>query len=323
MNKETHIYQHYIPECYLKNFTLDNKSIFVYRKNNNGKIFSKSISNIAGKKRLYDVDERFLLEEFKGKNKFIEIEIFANCFEPILSKLLEKLKKLRQNLDKNKIQNNVLNKIERDYFAELIAVQYIRHPNFIENYWNFYKNMYLKRNDIISSFFTKINPKSEPNNRFPFEFDERYSSALHSKFILDEDWRRDIQNQLARKIWIFYYTDNVVLTSDNPILLKPHIKASIPFYEGFGQKGVEIIFPINKNIILSIIDEEYFHDKKHLDNTIQSLNDKKLREYNLYQYFFSNFEIYSSSNNFEIVSKFLKMNNGEDFFSQRKKIQVY
>ncbi|WP_394801102.1 DUF4238 domain-containing protein [Chryseobacterium gleum] len=42
-----------MPECYLKNFTLDNKSLFVYRKGNNGKVFPQSISNIAGKKRFY------------------------------------------------------------------------------------------------------------------------------------------------------------------------------------------------------------------------------------------------------------------------------
>lgn len=97
MEKETHIYQHYIPECYLKNFTFDDKGFCVYRKGNNDKIFPQSISNVAGNKRFYDVDDKFLLEEFKGKNKFIETEVFASTFEPILNDLLQKIIELHEN----------------------------------------------------------------------------------------------------------------------------------------------------------------------------------------------------------------------------------
>ena len=71
MERETHIYQHYIPECYLKNFTETGKSLFVYRKNNNGEIYAKSISDVAGKKRFYDIEDKFLIKKFKSKNKRI------------------------------------------------------------------------------------------------------------------------------------------------------------------------------------------------------------------------------------------------------------
>ncbi|RXM53279.1 MULTISPECIES: DUF4238 domain-containing protein [unclassified Chryseobacterium] len=323
MEKETHIYQHYIPECYLKNFTIDDKGLFVYRKDNNSKVFPQSISNIAGEKRFYDIDDKFLLEEFKGKNKFIETEIFANCFEPVLSNLLQKIGELCHNWDKRNIYNNVLDDIELDNFAELIAIQYIRHPNFIEKYWQFHKEMYLKRTDIIRSFLLMANSKFKNENKLNLEFDEDYSSALHSNFILDNEWRYDIQNQLVKKIWIFYYTNNNVVTSDNPILLKPHLNKQASFFEGFGKKGVEIIFPINKNLILTILDEEYFSEQKDLHNTIQFLNEKKLREYNLHQYCFSNYEVYSASNNFEIIKKFVELNNGIDYFPIKPKINVY
>lgn len=323
MEKETHIYQHYIPECYLKNFTLDNKSIFVYRKGNNGKVFPQSISNIAGKKRFYDVDDKFLLEEFKGKNKFIETEVFASSFEPILTDILQKIIKLLENWDKKNIYNNVIDEIDRDYFAELIAIQHIRHPNFIENHWNLHKDMNSKSIDIISSFLSIANPKFKNSNKLNLEFDENYSSALHSSFILDEEWRYDIQEQLVKKIWVFYYTSGNVLTSDNPLLLKPHLKQKLSLYSGFWEEGIEIIFPISKNLILTILDEEYFSEKKDLHNTIQFLNDKELREYNLYQYCFSNFEIYAAINDFEIIKKFVELNNGMDYFPKRPRTNVY
>lgn len=323
MKKETHIYQHYIPECYLKNFTKDNKSFYVYRKGNNGKIFLQSISNVAGKKRFYDVDDKFLLNEFKGQNKFIETEVFANSFEPILNKILQKIIKSLENWDKKHSLKNILSEIDRDYFAELIAVQYIRHPNFIENHWNLHKDMYSKRTDIITSFLSMTNPKFNNINKLNLAFDEKYSSALHSNFILDDKWRYDIQDQLVKKIWIFHYTENNVLTSDNPILLKPHLKHKVSFYTGFWKEGIEIIFPISKNLILTIWDEEYFSKQKKLHNTIQFLSDKKLREYNLYQYCFSNSEVYSAINDFVLIKKFVELNNGEDYFSSKPKSNVY
>ncbi|MDV3788660.1 hypothetical protein CMU16_14675 [Elizabethkingia anophelis] len=259
----------------------------------------------------------------KGKNKFIETEAFANSFEPILNDVLQKIIKLCKNWDKKNIYKKVLNKVDRDYFAELIAIQHIRHPNFIENHWNLHKDIYSKRIDIISSFLSMANPQFKNSNEPNLEFDEKYSSALHSNFILDDKWRRDIQEQLVKKTWIFYYTPDNVLTSDNPLLLKPHLKQKLSLYSDFWEEGVEIIFPISKNLILTILYEEYFSEQKDLHNTIQFLNDKKLREYNFYQYCFSNFEIYLESNDFEIIKRFVELNNGMDYFSNKPRTKVY
>lgn len=320
MEKETHIYQHYIPECYLKNFTENGKSFFVYRKNNHGKIYTKSISDVAGKKRFYDIEDKFLIKDFKSKNKYLEKEVFASGFEPFLNNILLKIITSVKNWNKIDFENAVLTEMERDYFAELIGLQYIRHPNFIEKYWNLHKDLYPKRLEIIKSFLPKTDKNIEVLN---LGFDENYSSALHSHFILDNKWRYFIQEQLINKIWIFYYSEENVITSDNPILLKPHIPNKKPFYEGFGMKGVEIIFPISKNIILTIWDENHFSKKKDLNNSIQMLDSKSLREYNIYQYCFANFEIYSSSNDISVIQNFIKLNNNNDYNTTKSKIQVY
>lgn len=100
--------------------------------------------------------------------------------------------------------------------------------------------MYSKRTDIITSFLSMANPKFKNVNKLNLDFDEKYSSALHSNFILDDKWRYDIQDQLVKKIWIFYYTENNALTSDNPILLKPHLKEKVSFYTGFWEEGIEM-----------------------------------------------------------------------------------
>lgn len=321
MEKETHIYQHYIPECYLRNFTENNKEIFVYRKNNNKKIYNKSISKVGGVKRLYDIDDKFLQKEFKSKNKFIEKEIFAQGFEPFLNSILIKIITSVNSKEHN--YKDVLTEIDRDYFAELIAIQYIRHPNFIEKQWDFFKERNNKRFEIIKAFITKMNPNAVESTTPQLHYDENYSPALHSNFILDSEWRYSIQEQLVDKIWIFYYTKENVFTSDNPIILKPHINGEKPFYEGFGMNGVEVIFPISKNIILTIWDKKYFSNKISLHNSIQILNSKTLREYNLYQYYFSNFEVYSALNDMTIIEKFVESNNNTDFISTKSRIQIF
>ena len=67
-----------------------------------------------------------------------------------------------------------------------------------------------------------------------------------------------VRNTLA----LFYYTQDDILTWDKPILLKPHHKEKVSFYKGFWEAGVEIIFPISKNLIIIILDQEYFFRAK-------------------------------------------------------------
>ena len=105
-------------------------------------------------------------------------------------------------------------------------------------------------------------------------------------------------------------------------MTKPHIENQTFFYEGFGMKGVEIIVPISKNILLTIWDEETFFELKSENNKFTILTDKELRQYNCYQYIWANDEVYSSKKDFKLI-ELLKIANGNvEIFKERPSIKV-
>lgn len=313
--------QHYLPECYLKNFSFDGKGIFVYRKNLKENVFRQSISNIACEKNFYDIPEKYLLPEYSDKVQYIEKDVFAGGFEKLFSELLPKIITNCSSWTA-KLPIKIINSKERDYFAELIALQYLRLPQFRKRYWEANKDLQKKRADIITSFLAAQNPQFK-DEKVSLEFDEKAASAYHSDFILDESWRYKIQDQIVKKNWIYYYTDKNVYTSDNPILLKPHLPNSKRFIEGFAMKGVEIIFPISSKIILTIWDEEYFPESSRFNNSVVMLEDKKLREYNYYQYCFSRAEVYSSTKDFKIIDEYKSVNGNHDYNGISGGIQIF
>lgn len=131
------------------------------------------------------------------------------------------------------------------------------------------------------------------------------------------------QDQLVNKIWIFYVTEhNNVYTSDNPILTKPYIANQPNLYNGFGMDGIEVIFPLNSSLVLRIWDEGYFTDKRKFDNTFCLIDAKSLREYNLYQYMFSNSETYCINDNFNLIRGMVYMNEGKEHFADKPRISV-
>lgn len=316
-----HIKQHYLPQCYLKNFSYDDKGIFVYRKNLKGNVFRQSTSNIAFEKNFYDISAKYLLPEHSDKVQYIEKDIFAGGFEGLLSELLPKIIANCTSWNAGK-SVEILNEKERDFFAELIALQYLRLPHFRKKYWEASKNIYRKRADIVAAFLSTQNPDFS-DKKVNLEFDENAASAFHSDFILDEGWRYEIQDQIVKKNWLYYYTDKNVYTSDNPILLKPHLPNSKRFIEGFAMKGVEIIFPISSKIILTIWDEEYFPESSRFNNSVVMLEDKKLREYNHYQYCFSRAEVYSSTKDFKIIEQYKSVNGNNDYNGISGGIQIF
>ena len=79
-----------------------------------------------------------------------------------------------------------------------------------------------------------------------------------------------------------------IFTSDNPIVINPHLKNQPSLFSSFGMRGVELILPLNSSVILTMWDEKFFSEKANEDNRFQFINPKLLRQYNSYQYLYSN-----------------------------------
>ena len=74
-NRKTHIDNHFVPRCYLKNFTFDGKRCHIFR-NGISKIFTNSVSTIAYEKYLNSEGyEKFLGSNYENR--------FAECINQI------------------------------------------------------------------------------------------------------------------------------------------------------------------------------------------------------------------------------------------------
>ncbi|MCU7695273.1 DUF4238 domain-containing protein [Haoranjiania flava] len=325
MTKEN-VRQHFIPQCYLKNFSENEKFVFVYSKTNDKKGYAQSIAKTAYKDYFYAIPEKYLNKEIllDIDSNFIEKKILAENIESLYSELLNKIVQAASAWTFSKSKKEIFTNKERDLFAALIAIQYLRMPNIRDMYWQAQRKAQKERNEIVQAF-KKVNGDIDDSEAVALNIDDDYAPVLHSGLFLDEKLIADMQALLIKKNWRYRVaTNGTVFTSDNPILLKPHLKNQIAFYEGFAMKGVEVIFPISKNIILTIWDEAVFPNYKSENNAFSVLTDAELRQYNCYQYIWANEEVYSTRNDFKLI-ELLKLSNGDvtkEIFKERPIIKV-
>ncbi len=316
--------QHYIPQCYFRNFSENNKSIWVYNKKNS-KSYTQSIANIACEDDFYKLAEKVVDGKTITSANMLEKEFFANNLEIMYSDCLKLFASKTKEWLSNQNNNPVIDKKTKDIFSALIALQYLRMPNIRE--------MYIDANKKVNNYAFELNKelyKTQVDEKqyslidsITLEYDEELQSLEHFFIYGDQKLIDSYQDQLVNKIWVFYVTEhNNVYTSDNPILTKPHIPNQPYLYSGFGMNGVEVIFPLSSSLLLTIWDEKYFTDKRKLDNTFCLINDKSLREYNLYQYMYSNYETYSQNDNFNLIKAMLQIRGGKQYFAARPRIYV-
>ena len=89
MSKE-HVKQHYIPQCYLKNFSENEKFVFVCSKKNIKKGYPQAISKTACLDYFYAIPEKYIEKELLPEvdSNFIENKILAETVENLYSDLL-------------------------------------------------------------------------------------------------------------------------------------------------------------------------------------------------------------------------------------------
>ena len=317
---------HFIPRCYLRFFSANGKFVNVYSKKNKRNNSAQAISKTACEDCYYRIPERFVtnLNNKVFDPDFFEKEFFANNIEKLFGPILKTINCAAESWKINKSDNEVLKKSEREIFAALIAIQYLRMPNIRDLLWSFYKKHSVERLDIIKSSFASQSLKDkEYIESIRINFDDHYKSANHSEIFSNQKIINNFQDHILNKVWIFYVNEHDnFYTSDNPILLKPHVEYQPFFYEGFAMKGVEIIYPVSSSVILTLWDNEYFQKKSYQDNSFRGIDEKSIRQYNCYQYIWSNDEVYSKRNDFKLIEIFKYANGGNDIFKKRPSILV-
>lgn len=199
------IKQHYVPQFYLKNFSVDKKSINCFDKVNI-KAYSQSIRNVAQEKHFYELESLYLEDDFASLEKDVSYYI-NNIVRTKKYKALNNLKQrsnlalfmalqlirtlevrqlielqakaLRDNLIETGVMNNTLN----SYFYEFLQDDSIKEshlkiiqemlPNLVKHF--FFKKWVLLTNKTNKEFLTSDNPIVMYNSHYPTGLDREYT----------------------------------------------------------------------------------------------------------------------------------------------------
>lgn len=316
MKKQPQTNQHYIPQCYFRNFSSSNKSIYVYDKK-----LSKSFSTAIDERCCNDDYYSLLAKNVdtdkskREKELIIEKDFLADYIEPKFDILL---KRIISNKDEWIEGNNIsaISDEEKQELSALIAIQFLRLPNKRDDLISSYEGDDM--NDIIKIFQMGLSIETgniDIENIQIIPKVESHSQLHAERLFCNQKIINDFTFTLYNKYWEFFVsTDNDILTSDNPIVIKAHKKGVRPLCFGLGAESTEISFPLSKNIVLVIWDKNYFPLKDITDCQFSIIDNKKKREYNLLRYSCAIKDIFGFNNEFSIVGQIKTLNNGNELF---------
>lgn len=301
MKGEKHKSHHYVPQCYLRNFTTNKKSLWVYNKDKtSNNIYQQAISNICCKYDFYSLDG------IKNDKLLIEKEYFSNNIEPLFSKTLKSIIDKGTEYLKNKSSEIVLTAEEKYQFAYLLSIQWFRTPYQQHSIATINQDLTSK---MINLFKEGLAMETGDDMYRQLDIKEEYDPVLlqAQHGYMNGELLDSYANALSNNYWELFITkEDNVYTSDFPITVKIHEKGVRPEFEGLACFGSELTFPISKNICLTIWDREYFKEKKMIDSCFTSMTERDLGHFNIQRYAYSN-EVYCSQNNFEFLSLMNKL----------------
>lgn len=295
---------HYIPECYLTNFSIDGKGVWVYNIKDK-EPYITSIDKIFQKKHWYRIPEELIPENAKDliNPLSIEKEFFADQIE---SQFHDYLKSIVANIDDilkdtSIFQNCQLHEDYVDEFAMQIAIQYFRTPKARQIIMDTLTDLSEISHMIDSKYLNNpsreglVSELNEPHNPTIAHF---WTVFANNKFI------PSITEILKSKIWITFVSPNAPFyTSDTPVIVESLFNTPSNSNISLNERGSTITYPLTKKILFKLFDRAYYKDLENEDRKIFLVNDDFVKKENLMQFSYANNEIISPINNFDVYLK--------------------
>lgn len=290
--------QHYVPQTYLKYFSIDKHNhLRVYVLNKNKKIFQANIEDIACERDFYEIYNP-TTEAFKECN-YIE-DKFSIDYESNIPKVFNRLIAV-SNLARN--ESAILYKSLKIEIARLLTVQLFRTKKallYFDSTLNNYRFNLIRSLMPYKKYFSPKtiqlidNIESDENFFKDAEFDELLSENLINLSI----------KILLNKNWCLYkiinYKDIQFITSDHPVVSYNCFNNSTELKDnGINRKGTIIKYPVSKDLQLTLYPKDlYFGNIDKYNNKIFFINDDEyVRNENILQYKQCLNQVYSSNIN--------------------------
>ena len=325
MAEKNHVKQHFIPVCYLRGFSRNDKTLYVYDKQIS-MTYCKAIEKIGYADNLYRIDKKYLNKETNDPidENYYETEYFAKNIESEYNRILIDIRRRALEWLTHKNPTSAFSSnVDKDHFAAYVGIQYLRLPWVREMHYNSYQKAQDKRLEIIKAFLISENPELEPSRDLKFKHDERYGAVLHSFLYTDAEIVNTMQDRLLKKSWaILASTENNLFTSDNPLVVINRLGIEAAAGD-LTMRGAQIIFPIVGNLAISMWDHDYFDHEKHVLDGFNLITSKEIRTHNLYQYLNARQHVYQAANAFSIIKDVLFENDGAHMWYPQPGIEVY
>ena len=325
MAEKNHVKQHFIPVCYLRGFSRNDKTLYVYDKQIS-KSYCKAFEKIGYADNLYRIDKKYLKEDSNDPidENYYETEYFAKNIESEYNRILIDIR--RRALEWLTHKNPTFafsSNVDKDHFAAYVGIQYLRLPWVREMHYSSFQKAQDKRMEIIKAFLISENPELEPSRGLKFKHDERYGAVLHSFLYTDTRIVNTIQDRLLKKSWaILASTENNLFTSDNPLVVINRLGIEAAAGD-LTMRGAQILFPIAGNLAISMWDHDYFDHEKHVLDSFNLITSKEIRTHNLYQYLNARQHVYQAADAFSIIKDVLFENDGAHMWYPQPGFEVY
>ena len=318
--------QHYVPKFYLKHFSKGNNKIHVFSKENNKK-FCANISKVANEKYFYKIPD---VSQLSNKESALTEKQIKQGIEELLASLDSKsskaLLKFFQHIQSDKLKtvrfrnDNVglleINKDLRYNLSTFFVLQDFRtkeHKEFIREFYTGHLNKFYQFMSNNSDEMKKNNDELkklgiDPKNLKVVPKDEAID-LFYLQSLLDKKHVLGLSNILFNRKWsIGINNTNIPLfTSDHP-LIKYSYKNTL--YRG-GYSSDEIAIPLTPKYLLIMISPIFWKDITILNNEncmVQELKKENVIFYNHLQVGKSYNYVFSNTNEFYMMQKYLKRN---------------
>ncbi len=303
--KKQHTVHHYIPQCYLRNFTSMEKGIYTYNK-------ARSCSYVSPIDSVCAIDNFYRVADFNAQTEeealSIECDYLANAAESTYNDVL---KKTIEDKEAWILDNNFLLPIEdKVNLAYMIAIQYLRMPHIRKTTMSLYRQFADVEERIVKQIAAKEENNPEIINlRINKKFDE---ASIHAQStFMNDELLLDFCVGMSRNYWsILVSRDREFYTSDFPIIITPHQQGVRPTHLGLTQYGSEVSFPLTKDMLLVMWEKEYFHHKNSIDRTFQWASEIEISKYNFLRYAYAQNDVYSFKSDFGMIDFWKRLIDG-------------
>ena len=263
---------HYIPECYLTNFTEDGKGIWVYNKRDS-KTFQQSISNIFYQKDFYRIEENDIPDTLKDEVNPLSLEkdYFANEIESNYNDYLKSLIPRIDELIEKDIRNIHLPEEDIHAIALFLVFQFLRTPKAREEIVYLHNDTMQQivaaldgirpQNDFTKAM--KLQAEMEATIEYPPVF-------LHaSRTFANEQVIKKFTEDIVNNFWQIYVSPgNYFYSSDNPIIIERTAPETDYIDMGLNSYGVVVTFPLTKKILVRMFERKAFSMLEQIDKLI-------------------------------------------------------